>query len=574
MTQKNAAISGKVELSAFAEIDDKGVILSANESFYSLAEKLGIHDVIGASIEAVVPGAMTEIDADNGSYITLAGRTYYLITSRMYSPEGLEEKRPFVALLDSEDRGKEENGQPTAELLREDLMEVLEGSFDGILVTDGSGNILYVNDSYERVAEIAKSDMEGRNMRDLINPEWMPKSVVFAVAERREPVSIRQVVKSGRHIIVTGRPVFDKDGQIKMIIVNARDITEIYDLSEELMQSKQSQKLYMEKLSDLSILDESKPYPILAVSSEMKKALSLAEKVANFQVTVLITGESGVGKEEVVRFIHNNSVRKDKPLIAVNCGAIPDSLLESELFGYEKGAFTGAMKSGKAGLIEAAEGGTLFLDEIGETPLDFQVKLLRFLETKEVRRVGSNQSRSVDVRVVAATNRSLQDMIEEGSFRQDLFYRLNVVEIDIPPLRDRKDDIMPLAAYFLARYNKRYGMEKKLTIDLIHEMEQHEWVGNVRELKNIVENMVVLSNNEYLQLDDLPWIVTGKEPALTPENMAAQEEIRPLAESMERLERNLLARARDKYVTTREIARVLGINQSTVVRKLKKYDLS
>ena len=217
----------------------------------------------------------------------------------------------------------------------------------------------------------------------------MPNSVAYVVAEQKTTVSKRQIVKSGRHIMVTGKPIFDRDGEIKKIVINARDITEIYDLSEELQKSKSAEKLYMERLSDFSQMNQ-KASPILAVSKEMKDALSLAEKVANFQATVLILGESGVGKEEVAKFIHKNSMRRDKPFIAINCGAIPDNLLESELFGYEKGAFTGAINTGKEGLLEAAAGGTVFLDEIGETPLDFQVKLLRFLESKEIRRVGSN----------------------------------------------------------------------------------------------------------------------------------------------------------------------------------------
>lgn len=455
--------------------------------------------------------------------------------------------------------------------------EILEGSFDGILVTDSEGNVIFVNDSYERVAEISKEDLVGKNIRDLINPVWMPQSVVFVVAEKRAPATLEQVVKSGRHILCTGRPVFDENGDIKLVVVNVRDVTEIYELTEELKESKDVSKLYMEKLTDLQDAKKMESYGLIAVSKGMKKALTLAEKVANFQVTVLITGESGVGKEEVVKFIHNNSIRKKKPLIAVNCGAIPDNLLESELFGYEKGAFTGAMQSGKEGLAEAANGGTLFLDEIGETPLDFQVKLLRFLETKEVRRVGSNVIRNVDVRVIAATNRDIQSMIDEGTFRQDLFYRLNVVQIDIPPLRERRDDIMPLATFFLAKYNKKYGLNKQLSAGLIREMERHEWVGNVRELKNVVENMVVLSNNEYLQVDDLPWIAAERKDSPEddgPEVLSLPDENQTLAEATENLEKQMILRAKEKYGTTREIAKALDVNQSTVVRKMKKYGIS
>ena len=272
--------------------------------------------------------------------------------------------------------------------------------------------------------------------------------------------------------------------------------------------------------------------------------------------------------------MHQNSTRKDQPFIVVNCGAIPDNLLESELFGYEKGAFTGAVQAGKAGLFEAAAGGTIFLDEIGEIPLDLQVKLLRFLESKEIRRVGSVDTKIVDVRIVAATNRDLAEMVQEGTFREDLYYRLNVVQIDVPPLRKRVDDIMPLASLFLNRYNKKYHQEKKLTYDLIKALEHYPWPGNVRQLKNIMENMVVVSNNEYLQPEDLPWNESGKKgmTAQLIDSLAENEEI-GLNEAIDALELQILTNAKESCGTTRKIAEKLKVNQSTIVRKLQKYGL-
>lgn len=481
--------------------------------------------------------------------------------------------------MENKPKMEKQNRNPLLEMLEGDqltdlLMEILEGSFDGILVTDKEGKVLYANESYERVAEIKWCDMEGKYMKDLINPVWMPNSVVYIVAEKKKTVSLRQIVKSGRHIIVTGRPIFDEDGEIKIIVVNARDITEIYLLTEELQRSRQLGELYRDRMSDFSSIDESE-HPIIAVSKAMRNVLNVARKVADFQTTVLILGESGVGKEEVARFIHKHSARKDKPFITINCGAIPDNLLESELFGYEKGAFTGAMQSGKTGLLEAADGGTVFLDEIGETPLDFQVKLLRFLETKEVRKVGSVQSRNVDVRVLAATNRDLGAMIREGTFREDLFFRLNVVQIEVPPLRERKEDILPLAVFFLNRFNKTYGQQKMMTYEVEQEMEQEEWKGNVRELKNIVENMVIISDNDYLQVEDLPWVTGQRKREGTDEGdvqLAAAREL-TLAEATEELEKAMLQRHLNEGKTTREIADALGVNQSTVVRKIQKYQL-
>ncbi|MFR1725203.1 sigma 54-interacting transcriptional regulator [Emergencia timonensis] len=562
--QINSAFSG------FAVIDEDGIIKSVNRSF-ERNFGLSAAAVIGRPLDIIVPELKQQKQVTDGVFETeIEGQCYYLIPTELCSGEnGHWMGISFINVTVS--------GELAAKLkdernLNAELAEILEGSFDGILVTDKDGKILFVNSSYERVAEIKRSDMEGKSMRDLINPVWMPNSVAYVVAEQKTTVSKRQIVKSGRHIMVTGKPIFDRDGEIKKIVINARDITEIYDLSEELQKSKSAEKLYMERLSDFSQMNQ-KASPILAVSKEMKDALSLAEKVANFQATVLILGESGVGKEEVAKFIHKNSMRRDKPFIAINCGAIPDNLLESELFGYEKGAFTGAINTGKEGLLEAAAGGTVFLDEIGETPLDFQVKLLRFLESKEIRRVGSNHSKSVDVRVLAATNRNLETMIEEGTFRRDLYYRINVVQIEVPPLRKRKEDIVPLASFFLQKYNQKYGQEKLLTMELVDELEKYQWVGNVRELKNVIENMVIVSNNEYLQTEDLPWDVKDKKMQKRRLIDEISEQDLTLGEAIAELEKQILLRTRETCSSTREMAVKLDVNQSTIVRKMQKYNI-
>ncbi|MEL7649372.1 MAG: sigma 54-interacting transcriptional regulator [Sedimentibacter sp.] len=454
----------------------------------------------------------------------------------------------------------------------DELNEILEGSYDGILVTDNDGKILHVNSSYERVAAIKREDMWGKSMRDLINPVWMPNSVAYVVIEQKQAVSKKQITKDGRNIIVTGMPIFDKNGEVKKVVINARDISEIYELREELLKEKKLNRTYLENYKEFIEKNQDDNDCILAVSKPMQDILDLTKRVANFQATVLILGESGVGKEMVAKCIHNNSLRKDKPFITINCGAIPENLLESELFGYEKGAFTGANQSGKSGLFEAANGGTVFLDEVGETSLELQVKLLRFLETKEVRRVGAVEGKIVDVRIIAATNRDLDEMVNDGTFREDLFYRLNVVRIKVPPLRKRVSDIAPLSMMFLIRYNQRYNQSKELTIDVIKELEKYNWPGNIRELKNVIENMVVVSNNEYLQIEDLPWNKeknTGKKIV----SMIDDTENLTLMEATELLEKTMLEKAKIKYQTTRAIADNLGVDQSTIVRKLKKYNL-
>jgi transcriptional regulator with PAS, ATPase and Fis domain len=423
------------------------------------------------------------------------------------------------------------------------------------------------------VSAIPRQELEGRNMRALINPVWMENSVAFVVADERRAVSKRQVTRDGRDIIVTGMPVFDGDGNIKRIVINARDITEIYHLREELLNAKSRELQHYQSVLSTVNVDSEK---MVAISESIKKVFLLAKRVGGFDTTVLILGESGAGKEEVARQIHRSSLRRDHALVTINCGAIPENLLESELFGYEKGAFTGASNAGKIGLLEAADGGTVFLDEVGELPLPFQVKLLRVLETKQVTRVGGIRAKPIDVRFIAATNRNLNKMVQDRTFREDLYYRLNVVSITVPPLRQRREDILPLSLYFLNMFNHRYNQNKVMTPEVIKRMEEYDWKGNVRELRNVVEHMVIMSPNTHLQISDVPWIIRqcgGRDAAEDPA-APAPESVTDLNLAVRQLEIRLLEQARKACGSTREMARYLHIDQSTVVRKLHKYGLT
>ena len=330
------------------------------------------------------------------------------------------------------------------------------------------------------------------------------------------------------------------------------------------------ERIYFEQNSETDDEpDQGKRKDNVVVDLKMKEIFSLAKKISNFNTTVLITGESGVGKEVVANYIHNeNALKKDMPFVGVNCGAIPENLLESELFGYMEGAFTGASKGGKAGLFEAANGGTLFLDEIGEMSLNLQVKLLRALETRTITRLGASTPIPVDIRVIAATNADLAEKVEAGSFRGDLFYRLNVVSIKIPPLRERVADIAPLALKFIHKFNRQYGQNKKFTYEVMKELENYSWPGSIRQLKNVIENMVIVSNNEYLQLNDLPWFANNTTPA----EIKREEEL-SLQDSLDQYELQILKNAKQKYGSSRKMAEALKVDQSTVVRKLKKYQL-
>ncbi len=309
--------------------------------------------------------------------------------------------------------------------------------------------------------------------------------------------------------------------------------------------------------------------PIIAYSIEMGKVLQVATKVAQVTSTVMILGESGVGKEVVARFVHNASLRRGGPFVTINCGAIPPNLLESELFGYEAGAFTGAKRQGKPGMIETASSGTLFLDEISDLPLDLQVKLLQVIQERRLTRVGGIQPIEVDIRIIAATNRDLAKMVERGEFRADLFYRLNVVPIVIPPLRSRRDDIIPLIYHFLAKHNNTHRYNKTISRETREVLTQYSWPGNVRELENLIERLVVTVEGDEIGVEDLPQHV--KERDVNCNSKVIVEGVIPLREAVEEVERQLIKHAQEEHETTYEIAEALGVNQSTVVRKLKKY---
>lgn len=445
---------------------------------------------------------------------------------------------------------------------------IMESSFDGILVTDNQGNVLMVNKAYERLTGIKNEDMLGKNMKDLLNPDYMRNSVALMVLEQKTAITIPHQTRNGRSVTVTGNPVFDENGEVWRVVTNVRDITELYELRQELLKAQALEKVYSQLESERI---KGKKQNYIAISQEMKEIFFLALKVSSVDTTVLITGESGVGKDVIAQYIHDNSPRSGQPFITINCGAIPESLLESELFGYAPGAFTGASRTGKTGLFELAEGGTLFLDEIGDLPLNLQVKVLRAIETREILPVGGTKTKPSNVRILAATNRDLEKMVSQKLFRADLYYRLNVVQINIPTLRERPDDILPLSVYYLNHFNSLYHQKKRFTSEVTKELEKHLWLGNIRELKNTIERMVVLSNDEFIQISDLPWFATGSSKQY--KESVNVNGIVPLKTAVEEVEKKLLENALQKYSTTREIANALGVNQSTIVRKINKYGL-
>lgn len=322
------------------------------------------------------------------------------------------------------------------------------------------------------------------------------------------------------------------------------------------------------------------PNDYIFYSNKIKKIINDCLKVSKIDSTVLITGESGVGKEVVAKIIHQASERAHGAMISINCASIPENLLEAELFGYEKGAFTGALNNGKPGLFEIAHGGTLFLDEIGDMPSRLQAKLLRVIQDKEIYRIGSISPKRVDVRIIAATNRDLKKMISYGAFREDLYYRLNVIAINIPPLRERKEDIKPLIGFFLNKYNNKFNSNIKIAEDALSFLENYYWPGNVRELENLIQRVVIFSENEivdksYLMdnfMDNADYRMDNNNELENISNYNLFQSM-SLQEAIEKIEREILITVKNKCKTTKEMAEVLKVSQPTIVRKLKKYNL-
>ena len=457
-----------------------------------------------------------------------------------------------------------------------ELEDAIEASHDGLFITDGLGNILMVNTAWERICGISREFVVGRNAQNLVNNKYYTESSVMAAIRARDKTSIMLEMtkgeKVGQKILATAIPIWGENGEIKSVVANIRDITEILQLKELLEKTQQLNEIYAAELETVRQQLLTTNSDFIARSPATNRVLEMAAQVAKVDSTVLITGESGVGKEIVAKAIHRMSPRSEGPLIMINCGAIPETLLQSELFGYESGAFTGARRQGKPGMFEMAEKGTLFLDEIGDISIRLQAKLLRAIQDHQIIRIGGLKPIAIDARIMAATNRDLDKMVQAGSFREDLYYRLNVVAIEIPPLRERKEDIPLLVLHFLKKINGKYRFQKRIASEVVDGFMMHQWPGNIRELENVIERMLVMTEEEEITAKHLPLNLQshvyphGKPPDVH-ENL-------PFKKVMERTEKHLLEKAIRTHGSTRKVARALKINQSTVVRKLKKYNLS
>jgi len=429
------------------------------------------------------------------------------------------------------------------------------GANVAIYITDGNAVTLGTNRAYESLTGLGASDLIGKHMRDLISEGFFDRSVSLVVLDKGERATINQnIIPTGKRVVVTGNPVFTKDGSLSLIVttVEGRDT--------EVQERDPSEEFVMPLLSGTGT--------VVASSPVMKQVIERALLAARFDSTVLIVGETGVGKEVIARLIHENSPRKKHPFVRVNLAAIPRELFEAEVFGYKPGAFTGASRQGKDGLIVSADKGTIFLDEVGELPTDLQVKMLRVLQEKEVLPVGSSEPRKVDVRFVAATNRPLDEMVKQGKFRMDLYFRLNVLRIDIPPLRQRPQDVAILAQHFLQELRLRYNIDKALTPEALRTMLAYSWPGNVRELQNLIERLCILSQGNS---------ITGKDVVreLGCPEQADTSGIPRFQQAVEEFERRLIKQALQLAGGNLELAaRHLGMHRTTLWRRLKRYGLA
>ncbi|EJQ40696.1 Fis family transcriptional regulator [Bacillus toyonensis] len=452
--------------------------------------------------------------------------------------------------------------------LNKDLHAILSSIYDEILVVNHKGELI-------RYSETVINDFWGSNLKDLLGKNLLDleqkglfsPSVTRLVLEQQKKVSVVQETKSGRKILAVGNPVFDENGELHRIIIASRDITEATRLKTELHEIKRISEQYKKELDDFKNKDRFLK-KLIYCSPKMEQIINQAKKIADFSSNVLISGESGVGKEVIAQAIHQLGKRSAKPFLKLNCGAIPETLLESELFGYTKGAFTGADKNGKEGYFKRADQGILFLDEIGEMPLHLQVKLLRVLQEQEVIPIGSTIPTKINVQIIAATNKSLEKMVEAGTFREDLFYRLNVIPLQVPPLRERMEDVPVLAFHFLQQLNEKYNKNYHLTPDALNLLEFYSWPGNVRELQNMIERLVVSADDPVIEAEFVSKFLTPgydfkkSKPVIT--------RVLPLQEALHSVEEQLILLAMKQYKTTTKAAKALGISQSSVSRKYQR----
>lgn len=451
-----------------------------------------------------------------------------------------------------------------------ELLDILNCLKVGVYITDGNGKTLLLNDESCKTGGLERSETVGKNMRELERMGFIEESVSLKTIESGKEEMIIQNLGDGDKVYVTGTPLKSDKG-IDVVVCTERDITETLTLKELLEEKNKDNAKIKDEIEYLRKQNIVMWGNMIAEDFETKRLAEKATRVAKLDATVLLTGDSGTGKEVFANFIYQNSGRAGKPFIKVNCAAIPENLMESELFGYEKGAFSGADKNGKAGLFEMANHGTLFLDEVGEIPIHLQSKLLRAIQEREIMHVGGTKTIPVDIRFIAATNRDLKEAVRNGTFRGDLYYRLNVMPIELMPLKGRKKDIKALVDYFTEKFNVTYKLSKVVSPEAMEVLKDFDWPGNIRELENVIERLMISSDDEVITKRQTERAI-GVPTDLSGADLSGIEG-RSLEELMDAYEKSILESMLAKYKRASEVGRALNVNKSTLSRRMKKYGL-
>ena len=455
----------------------------------------------------------------------------------------------------------------------EELKELLNYYYGNIFVVDGKGKIIYANASAAESVGSTIDDITGKNCQEMEMEGYYDKSVALDAIRKKKRVLSVYKTRIGLNVVCSANPILDECGNVTRVVVFSQDEALMREIMNDVEEERKKNISIQQTLS--YIQEKMACQNIVSSSPEMERLFKMLLNVARTDTTVTIYGESGTGKEVLANFVHQNSMRSNKPFIPINCAAIPAELMEAEFFGYEKGSFTGANREGKAGLFEMADHGTIFLDELGEMPLSLQSKLLRVLESGEVKRIGSSKTIKTDVRIIAATNRNLTKMVDEKTFREDLYYRLNVIPVNIPPLRERPEDIEALSEHFLNEFNRKYGRNVEISEDVLNKFKKYSWPGNIRELKNEIERDVVTEGQVSSVLNDnIRHSMTDVNIKFTNSNISKNITVKniPLKEVMDRYEIEYIRHVIDdcEGVMT-EAAKRLGIHRSALYKKIDKF---
>ncbi|HGS9803975.1 PAS domain S-box protein [Clostridioides difficile] len=464
--------------------------------------------------------------------------------------------------------------------------KILEASHDEICVSDDKGIIIYCNKAFEENYGLKKEDILGKNVSFLEDSGYSTKSPIPIVLKTKTKFSLEQDTQTGKKLIITATPIFDENGNLEFTVENCRDITELNNIKNKLEDTKKQVKKYKSEVETLYRTALRIEDTVIMDGIVMRPIINTVNHVSKTDVSVLLLGESGTGKSSLARYIHHNSNRSNGPFITINCATISPQLLESELFGYTSGAFTGASTKGKVGLVELANGGTLFLDEIGDIPQNLQAKFLQLIQDRTFIPVGSLKNKKVDIRIISATNVDLVSKVKEKKFREDLYYRLNVIEIKLPPLRERRDNLVEIIKYYFNRYSSDFNLNKTISKEAMDAIANYRFPGNIRELQNIIQKILLTCTDNHITIDDLPNILTKNIHITNNGNKTHISQINKVIISdskstnyknknfdtlIKEYEKNIILDAYEKFGSSYKVAKHLEISQSKANRLIRKY---